>query len=373
MCYFIKIFIVIMNCIYYLLKMLPVQNKIVMVSRQSNSVNLDFKLLGSKLEKKYKVVYLCKTLDGGINSSFLNKISYMFHMFVQMYHLSTSKVCILDSYSPCVSILKHKKGLTVIQMWHSIGTMKKFGYGILDKDEGSRLKIAKVMKMHKNYDVVYASSKMYKKHLAVGFNVDEKIIKTFTLPRVDLLLDKNYKNDIKGKIYNEYPSLKNKINVIYAPTFRKDETEFEKYLLELIKVFDFNKYNLIIKLHPLSKIKIDIKNESLIVDKKFSTFDMLFVADKLISDYSCIIYEAGVMGIPLYFYNYDMESYENKRGLAIDYNELPGYKEKEALLLVRDLEKKYDKNYMNKFIKKYVENTKDCTKKIVKDINKYMR
>ena len=36
---------------------------------------------------------------------------------------------------------------------------------------------------------------------------------------------------------------------------------------------------------------------------------MLFVADYVISDYSCIVYEAAVRDIPLYFYNYDMEEY----------------------------------------------------------------
>lgn len=367
----LKIMIPILNIIYLFIKVLPIQNKIVMISRQSNKINKDFELIGKKLEKKYKVIYLCKTLDGGVKSKTKTKILYGFHMFKQMYHLATSKVCILDSYCPTVSILKHKKSLTIVQMWHSIGTMKKFGWGILDKKEGSYSDIAKIMKMHKNYSVVYASSEAYKEHLSIGFNIPVEKIKTFTLPRIDLLNDKKYKEKTTKKIYKEYPQLKNKKNIIYAPTFRKNESDFNKYLNDLIKSFDFKKYNLILKLHPLSKVKVN--NKKIIIDKKFSTFEMLTITDKLISDYSCVIYEAGILNIQLYFYNYDIKNYEVVRGLALDYNELPGYSEKSAKELINDFEKPYDMKYLKQFIKKYVANTKNCTDKIVKDIETYMK
>ena len=366
----LKILIVIMNIIYSIMKILPVQNKIVMISRQSNNINLDFKLLGKELERKYKVVYLCKTLDGGVNSKFLDKIKYGFHIFIQMYHLSTSKVCVLDSYCIAVSVLKHKKKLTVIQMWHSIGTLKRFGYTALNKYEGRSSDIANIMKMHRGYDIVFASSKEYKQHLSDGFNAPIDKIKTFTLPRVDLLSDKKYAKEVQNKILKKYPQLLKKKNIVYAPTFRTDESNFNKKLNELIQYIDFNKYNFILKLHPLSKVSIS--NEKVLNDKDFSTFDMLFIADKLISDYSCVIYEAGIRNIPLYFYNYDIDKYLKSRGLAIDYDELPGFKEKDAKKLAIDLDKKYDIEYLKKFINKYVENTNDCTKKIVKEIEKYM-
>ena len=36
---------------------------------------------------------------------------------------------------------------------------------------------------------------------------------------------------------------------------------------------------------------------------------MLYISDIVISDYSCIIYEAALLNIPLYFYTYDYEKY----------------------------------------------------------------
>lgn len=361
----------ILNFIYFFIKLLPIQDKIVMISRQSNAINRDFKLIANKIGNKHKVIILCKTLDGGVKSKLTSRISYGLHMFVQMYHLATSKVCILDTYCPTVSILKHKKKLTIIQIWHSIGTMKKFGYAIVDKGEGTNSKIANIMNMHKNYDVVLCAGEGYRTHLTWGFNCQEDIIRIATLPRVDLLTDKKYAKNIKNEIYKEYPNLKQKKNILYCPTFRKDEKEFKKALDKLIAAIDLKKYNLIIKLHPLSETRLD-DNNNVVIDHSFETFDMLFIADYVISDYSCIIYEAGVRNIPLYFYNFDMKSYKDKRGLALNYDELPGFTSSDPTELIKSLDKEYDMKYYQEFMKKYVHNTKDCAKKVVEIIEEYM-
>ena len=356
-----------MNIAYLPFKLLKTKKRVVMMSRQSNEINDDFRLLGTELEKKgYEVKYLCRTLDGGVNSTLFTKIGYGFHMFTQMYYLATSEICVLDTYCLVVSILKHKKSLKVAQIWHSIGTLKQFGWQILERAEGSNPEIAKTMKMHENYDVVYCAGEAYKEVLAEGFNMSPSKFHVCTLPRIDLLFDEKYQNDTKEKIYKKYPVLKEKPNVVYAPTFRKDETEFNKYFNELVNVFDFNKYNLVVKLHPLSKVAV---NDSRVVyDTDFSTFQMISVADKFISDYSCVVYEAGVKNIPLYFYNYDMETYEDVRSLTINYNDLPGFKEQTAKGLVESLEKPYDYDYLKRYINKYVENTTDCAKKMAEDI-----
>lgn len=363
----LKVIIYCLNIIYIFFKPLKVKNKVVMISRQSNKVNDDFKLLGSALEERgFEVVYLCKTLDGGVNSSFVTKISYGLHMFTQMYHLATSKVCILDSYSPVVSILKHKKTLKIVQIWHSIGKLKKFGKQILDMQEGSSSAIADVMRMHKNYDVFYCAGEAYADVLSEGFGVEKQKCRIFTLPRVDLLKDECYINSTKKEIYKKYPQLKEKKNIVYAPTFRRDETQFGAHLNDLINEFDFEKYNLIVKLHPLSKVDVD--DSRVVFDKEFSTFQMLTCTDKLISDYSCIIYEAGIKGIPLYFYDFDIDLYKNARGLVIDYSLLPGYKEENAKRLVESFEKNYDYDYLNFFINGIIDNTVNCTEKMANDI-----
>lgn len=372
MIWLIKLGKLTLRAVYAVIKCLPVKNKVVMISRQSDLPGADFTLLGEKLKGKTEVVYLCRTLKGREKARAITVFEYVFHVFRQMYHLATSRVCVLDSYCVAVSILSHKKSLTVIQMWHSDGTMKKFGYSALGTSEGSSEETAKLFNMHRNYDVVLCSGEAYREHLCAGFGVEPGRIKIYTLPRFDLLNDRQYEEKTRADIYRKYPSLKGKKVVLYAPTFRGEEQseDFLNHVKALAESFDYDGAELVIKLHPLSgAFSTDGRA---IVDNEFSTFDMLFVADCLISDYSCIIYEAGARNIPLYFYAYDLRRYRRTRGLALDYDTLPGFTESEAPALIEDLKKPYDTEELKRFIGLYVENTVDCTGKIARLIESYL-
>lgn len=370
-----RIFIFMANFIYMFFKILPVKNRVTMISRQSDNITMDFKLLKEEFEKNYKdisVIVLCHKLEGGEKASVKNKIEYIFHCFKQMYYIATSKVLILDSYCIMASILKHKKNLKIIQIWHSMGTMKKFGYQILDMKEGSSLKTAKIMKMHQNYTYVFASSTSYAKYLAEGFGCSTDIVKIYSLPRVDLLTSQEYKKEVSEKIANIYPQILEKKNIVYCPTFRKDEKQMEKEVKKFVNAVDYSKYNLILKLHPLSKIHIE--NTNVIYDKEFSSFDMLFIADYVISDYSCIIYEAAILNIPLYFWTFDFNQYVGARGITFDYKkEVPGLACKDIEKILSEIESgKYNMRKLEEFRKKYVTNTTDCTKKICNFVKELM-
>ena len=126
------------------------------------------------------------------------------------------------------------------------------------------------------------------------------------LPRVDKLTDKNYKDKIKLNIFEIYPLLKKKKNIVYVPTFRKGKEDV-KPINDLIEQVDFSKYNLIIKLHPLSKIKII--DDRVLIDKKFSSIDMMMISNYVITDYSAIVFEAAILNKPIFFYCYDLDKY----------------------------------------------------------------
>lgn len=371
----IKIGSFLLNILYAFVKLFPTQHKVTMISRQSNIPSVEFEMIKREIEsrdKSVKVVVLCRTLDGGVESSIVNKVKYAFHMLSQMYHIATSKVVLLDTYCIVISILKHKKSLTIIQMWHSMGTMKKFGYTALDTAEGSKRELAVAMKMHQNYDFVFASAEAYKDHLAKGFQCDINKIITMPLPRVDLLHSEEYAGKVREKIWERYPQLKEKPVILYCPTFRKDETDFEKAIDRLIKNVDFEKYNIVVKLHPLSKLQLV---DEVVQAREFSSFDMLFVADYVISDYSCIVYEAAVRQIPLYFYNFDMELYTENRGLAVAYEEeLPGLISGDARKIMEAISNmNYDMDELKRFADKYVTPTEHATKDIVDFIWKYVK
>lgn len=344
---------VILNIIYSIFKLFPVTDKITIISRQSNKMTQDIEKLEEELKKQlkeYKIIVLTKKIE----KSFIKKMGYCFHMIIQMYHIATSKVVILDSYCIIISLLKHKKELKVIQMWHGIGTLKKSGYSILDRKEGRSSKIAKLMKMHFNYDYIFVSAEICRKDSAELFNYPIENVLVYPLPRTDLLFDENYKNNVIKKIKSEYP-LGNKKNIVYAPTYREEEDSLLVAINNLIKNVDFNKYNLIIKLHPKSKIKPLDKN--VILDTKFTTTEMMFIADYVIVDYSTVLFEAALLNKPLYFYAFDEKEYINNRDFYIDYHEeMPGVISDNSKVIMNAIKNNnYDLKKISNFSNKYVE------------------
>lgn len=364
----------ILGMIYSVIKLFKVKNKITFLSRQSNTVSIDFLLLSEELKKKnnnVNIVILAKRIEKGI----LSKIAYVFHMFVQMYHIATSRVVILDGYQIVISVLKHKKELKVIQLWHALGSLKKFGYSIVGKGEGSKKEIAENMDMHKNYDIVLSSSQISKNNFSEAFNIKKNKVMVMGLPRIDFLKSEYWKKVTVEKIYLQYPALNNaKKNIVYVPTFRKN-TEDSIRVEDIVEKVDCSKYNLIVKLHHDQEL-VYIDNKENVLSGNIATgMEFLHLADYVITDYSAISFEALIAGKPVYFYVYDYEKYKNTRDMYIDFkNEMPGVISESADEILKAI---YDnvrfEQKEKEFIKKYVStveknNTEELAKYILKKI-----
>lgn len=207
--YIINILKWILNIVFLFFKVFPVKKKVTFISRQSNQITEDFLMLKNELKisaPDTKLVFLCKKLEGNI----LDKLLYCFHMLMQMYHIATSQVVILDSYCICISILKQRKSLTVIQIWHALGSLKRFGLSIVGEGEGSKKAVAEAMDMHKNYSYILTSSNVCLQYFAEAFGYDHKQMKVMSLPRVDKLTDRNLIDETIRNIYNVYPCFKEK-------------------------------------------------------------------------------------------------------------------------------------------------------------------
>lgn len=296
--------------LYKVFSLLPRKNQIVCLSRQSDQNPIDFLLIKKALEKThpdYEAVILSRALK--------NKLSYCAHMVTQLKYIATSKLILLDSYCIVVSLLADHIKIPVIQMWHAMGNMKKFGYSALGKEEGRTFSDAKLFKMHQGYDCIFISSNNFIKDFAEGFGVNPSIIIEAPLPKTDLLIDSEVIHKEKIALYKEYPQLQRKKNIVYCPTFRKEPSEKDQLAIDrLIACIDFEKYNFIYKAHPVSTLTIS--DSRVIVPN--STHNILYAADYVISDYSTVIYEAGLLNIPVYLYGYDWNEYKKKRSLNIN-------------------------------------------------------
>ena len=357
----IYIFRFFLNIIYFFLKMLPTNNnKVVFISRQSDEINIDFKLLKEEIEKRnkeIKMMFLCNRMKNGL----MNNIKYFFVILKQMFYLATSKIVVLDSYCIPVSILKHKKSLFILQIWHSIGKIKMSGYQTLDAKSGRSKKVAKAMCMHKNYDAIVAGAPVFDKFYEAGFNTTRDKLLHFGLPRIDYLI--NNEEKVKNKIYNKYPELKNRKIVLYAPTFRTYKVDGPEKMIEKYNKTDFV---LIARGHTNQDLNID--NNKVYNLKEYKTADVLTIADYVITDYSSIALEAAILNKKLLFYVYDYDKYMKENGLNIDfYKVLPTCSSKDIEDLFKIIKTdKYDDESYQKFRKKYLpKNIGKSTKKIV--------
>ena len=347
--------------VYFFLKFLPVNNqKIVFISRQSDNINIDFKLLSEELVKRnknLKIVFLCHRMK----KTLFDDIYYFFHIFKQMFHLATSKVVILDSYCIPVSVLKHKKSLFVLQLWHSIGKIKKSGYQTLDSPSGRNKKLAYLMCMHKNYDKIIVGGKAFTPYYEECFNVSRDKFLYFGLPRIDYLID-NQKS-LKNKIYKQYPEFKKKKIIFYVPTFRTYEVAGYK---NLINNYNKEKFILIIKSHPNQKLEIP---DNIYTCPDFKTSELLTIADYVITDYSSLCLESAVLNKKVLFYVYDYEKYMSENGMNLDvYKKFPTLASKNINDLLKIIENNdYDNKTYQKFRQNYLPTKLGTSTKLIAD------
>ncbi len=326
-----------LDVLYAVLKLLPVSKKVTFLSRQANTPGVDFVLLEEWMREaypEYKTVMLCKTLDKGAAA----KIKYMFHMLRQMYHCATSRAAVLDSYCIIISFLTQRRSLKVFQIWHSLGLFKKFGYSILDKKEGSKSGVARVMRMHEGYSHVICSSPAFTAAFAEAFGCAEEKILPLGLPRMDYIQSSEAAARNRDRIFSVYPALDNgRKNLLYVPTFRKFGKE---PLQKVIDKVDLAQYNLIIKLHSGKELVFVDTRKNKKTGRNGTGMDFLHVADAVITDYSAILYEAALARKPLYLYCCDYDSYMDSRGLYLDYfKDIPGVVSRDINVILSAVDK----------------------------------
>lgn len=334
---FAKLFGAFMGFFYSVFKLKKTEDKIAFISRQSETPSLDFRYLINEIKTEYpqyKVVVLCKMIPSGLGG----KIKYIGEMFKQMKALATSRVVVLDGYCILASMLHHKDELKIIQIWHALGSFKRFGKSILDRNGGKSSKTAKAFKMHNNYDLIASSGDKCVPYFSEAFGQPAEKFIPIGIPRMDYLTDESEAQRLKGNIYTKYPALDNgKKNILYVPTFRDTEdgtAELRRATEELINKVNYSEYNLIVKHHVVDSNKEEIYIESRMnktVGESFTGMDFMAVADYVVTDYSSIIYEALLKNLPIYIYCFDSDKYLDERGFYIDFwRDIPAMYSKNA-------------------------------------------
>lgn len=342
------------------------KGKIAIISRESDEPTLDIAMLEAELKGRGQEVetltqLFTKDKSAGDLAGYLGTVAR------QEAAILRADVVVLDTYIIPVSMLPRLGRTKVVQMWHALSAVKKFGWQTVGSEDGTSERTAALMRMHKGYDYVLAPSDATAEIFCEAFRVgSEKIVK-LGLPRIDYILsavqgDGRYRNF--GAFYALHPELaaSDRKIVLYAPTFRKGSMPDIKGLAEAL---DPEKYVLIVSLHPLYREETELPQaDNILYEEGMSSFDLLGLADIIISDYSSLVVEATLADKPMYLYTYDIDSYNTTTGLNMDFDAeaIGKYVYKDAAELADALGEPYDMEALRAFRRKYIEvDTNNCT------------
>lgn len=223
-------------------------------------------------------------------------------------------VFICNYFVPCTAC-KKREGTTVVQLWHSCGGLKKFGYDSED-DISSHYKGS----VTRNFDLITVSSPECIGVFNSAFRLKRDIVKALGVSRTDVFFDENYNEDCRKEFFARYPQYKGKKIVLYAPTFRGNAGEAycvgEEYAAGLEEKLGGG-WAVLIKLHP--RLGSPLTNCDIPTNRLFP------VADMLITDYSSLIFEYALYKKPWVIFAPDFEKYSRERSFYLDYKkDMPG-------------------------------------------------
>lgn len=317
---------------YFLFRILRVKKRFVFASYRSEKLTDNYLFMTKFINEETNIptVYLFKKFS----SSFFNKIFYYVHMVKVVYFLATSSYFIIDDFYLPVYLIKNKRMKTNICMvWHACGALKKFGLSTLNYKYGANRNYLKKVPIHTNYDAVFISSSKVIPYYYEAFHVAREKYHGLGIPRVDLFYDTVYKLTIKERFYQEFPQLRNKLIILFCPTFRGTGQTSATYeiefciedLVEQLKQRD--DYFVLIKHHPFVTRRIEVidkiySNLFKYMDESYHVNDLMIICDVMITDYSSTIFEYSLLNKPLYLFAPDYDEYIKERDFYIDYKKL---------------------------------------------------
>lgn len=286
-------------------------NKITFISLESKVLNNDLKMIREHLPGHYDVTEVLYCFE---KNNLFQSFGYMLNMIKQIWHINQSHLVIINDNNFVVSKFK-KPGVTVLQVWHANGAIKKFGNCV-----HREYKIV-------NYDYVLANSEAWIEPYAQSFGVEQHNIKVTGLPKVDVLSDESMLEEMSAEFYQRYPMYQDKKILLYAPTFRGNIFKgFSVVDLDVEALLNAlgEEYLLVYKPHPLVSDREWNSNSKMINMKDEDLYTLFSVSEMLISDYSSIVFDYSLLKKPMVFYAPDLDEYHKGVGYFIGATELPG-------------------------------------------------
>ena len=310
--------------IYSFMKILPIDNsKIVFSSYFSTKYNDNPRAIFERILKdhpEYHYYWLMRDTKVLIPGATVIKAGSL----SGLYHLATAK-CWVDNSRKRAWVSKRKQQFYV-QTWHAGIAFKRVEKDV--EEHLPKLYVKAAKNDSKMADVFISGSKWQTESYKKSFWYNGEVFES-GLPRSDIFFEEP--KDYKEKVYKYFGIEKSYHLLLYAPTFRVNETlscydiDYKRILDALREKFNCN-WKILVRLHPnISKKQTFIKyDEDIINASNYQDINELIVSSSiLISDYSSCLFDAMEARKIVLLYANDIDDYMNDRGMEFSLREIP--------------------------------------------------
>lgn len=266
---------------------------------------------------------------------------------IEAYHLATTKIWIDDCRK--VRPIYKSKGQFYLQTWHSPLRLKK-----IEKDAEEMLSVSYVnaaKRDSKNIDLMVSGCQFSHNIYRNSFWYNGPIEKTGT-PRCDVFFKED--KSVVDKVKRRFNIPKNATLILYAPTFRKTDTDVYSFDYEQVVSAFSNKLNtecyFLVRLHPnVAAQSSDIRFSKNVINATYydDMQELLCASSVLLTDYSSSMFDMAIGRKKCFLYVPDIQTYlENERGLYFDLTDLPFPLAKNIEELIGQIEKFDESKYL---------------------------
>lgn len=249
---------------------------------------------------------------------FVGKVGYLLRLVRGMVHLRTASLFVVDNAYLPVHVAPHRRGTTVVQVWHAVGALKRFGLDAHTPPADPERRF-----LHRHYDAVVCTAERSRAPWAAAFGIAVERVLPLGTPRTDFFADAGAMAATRQRVLARYPVLRGRRVVLYAPTFRgRGAAKHDAGFLDgvALRAALPDDHVLVLKSHPnLDPAATSTAGFDLVVDPVVEINELLTATDVLVTDYSSSIFEWALLRRPLVLLVPDLEDYERDPGMYLDY------------------------------------------------------
>ena len=296
--------------------LLPIRRRVVLATARVAHLEGNLAAIAAEIRRtrpRTRVVTLLEPYSYGLPG----KLAYLGRVIRGTYFLRTSSLFVVDNAYLPVHVAPHRTGTTVVQVWHGVGALKRFG-----ADTAGGLAEPERTFLHRHYDYVVSAGEASRGPYAAALRTPVDRVLPLGAPRTDFFFDDAALAAARERVLADYPALRRGRVVLYAPTFRgrgrakRGAPGFDAAALRRALPPD---HVLALKTHP----NLDPAHEAtggfdVVIQPSHEINEVLAATDVLVTDWSTSIYEWALLRRPLVLLVGDMADYERDPGLYLD-------------------------------------------------------